>query len=197
MSLKFSIITIVRNDPAGVLRTLKSVFQQRYPHYESIVQDGASTDGTSEVLKSLEPFIDSLVIAPDTGIYNAMNTALDRATGDYLLFLNADDFFVDGDVLTRAAELIDLASDDIVTGHALRDEDGKVHTYRSDDMHWAGSTVDHQATFIRRELMQALRYDEAHKVCGDLHFFSRARKAGHRFRRIDLTIARKPIAEGD
>jgi glycosyltransferase involved in cell wall biosynthesis len=194
--IRFSVVTIVRNDPEGVLRTLRSVFAQTYRDYESIVQDGASTDGTSEILRSMEPFIDSLVIEPDRGIYDAMNRALARATGDYLLFLNADDFFVAADVLARAAEMIDPETDDIVSGHVIRDEDGKRHGYRPDSQYWAGSTADHQATFIRREVMQELRYDEAHKVCADLHFFARARKAGYGFRRFDLTVARKPFAVG-
>lgn len=194
--IRFSIITIVRNDPVGVIRTLQSVFSQTWQNYELIVQDGASTDETSDVLRSFGSWIDSLTIERDGGIYDAMNRALRRASGDYLLFLNAADFFVDSGVLARVAEVIDPAGDDILVGQAINDESGKIHRYRAPDQFWAGSTIDHQAAFIRRDLMQRLEYSTAYKIAGDLHFFTRARKEGARLRFVDLPIARKPFSVG-
>jgi glycosyltransferase involved in cell wall biosynthesis len=194
--IRFSIITIVRNDPVGVIRTLQSVFAQTWPHYELIVQDGASTDETSDILRSFGDWIDSLTVEKDGGIYDAMNRALARATGDYLLFLNAADFFVDAGVLERVAAIIDPAADDILVGQAIADETGKVHRYRRPEQFWAGSTCDHQATFIRRALMQRLRYSTQFRIAGDLHFFTRARAEGARFRHIDLPVARKPFSVG-
>lgn len=194
--VKFSVITIVRNDPTGVLRTLRSVFAQTWQNYELIVQDGASTDGTSDILHMMESWIDTLVIEPDAGIYDAMNRALRRATGDYLVFMNADDLFHDAKVLERVAAEIDPDNDDFVSGQAVRDEDGVTHRFRPPDKYWIGNTADHQATFIRREIMQELEYDLQFKVSADLHFFSRARKKGYKFRDIGIPIVRKPFAEG-
>jgi len=105
--ITFSVITIVWNDRVGATRTTQSVFSQTYPHYEVIVQDGASTDGTSEMLRSFGDWIDDLVIEEDDGIYDAMNRALARATGDYLIFMNAADYFLKPDVLERVAQMID------------------------------------------------------------------------------------------
>ena len=192
----FSIITVVRNDPVGVVRTLQSVFRQNFADYEVIVQDGASTDETSELLRRMAPWIDSLVIEPDGGIYDAMNRALMRATGDWLLFLNAADFFVNDRVLETVAARIDPEACDIFSGQAIRDEDGQVHSYRPSDQFWAGSICDHQATFIRRELMQELRYRTEYPISGDLDFFTRARKCGARFCHEPLPIARKPFSSG-
>lgn len=192
----FSIITIVRNDPVGVVRTLQSVFRQSWTDYELIVQDGASTDETSDLLRSLAHWIDDLAIEPDGGIYDAMNRALMRAQGDWLLFLNAADFFVDDDVLKTVAGMIDPENDDIFVGQAIRDEDGQIHPYRQDDQFWAGSTCDHQATFIRRSLMQSLKYREDYRIAGDLNFFTRARQSGARFRYVPQLIARKPFSVG-
>ena len=192
----FSIITIVRNDPVGVVRTLQSVFRQSWADYELIVQDGASTDETSDLLRSLAHLIDDLAIEPDGGIYDAMNRALMRARGDWLLFLNAADFFVDDDVLKTVAGRIDPETDDIVVGQTIRDEDGEIHLYRPDDQFWAGSTCDHQASFIRRPLMQSLKYREDYRIAGDLDFFTRARQSGARFRYLPLPIARKPFSVG-
>lgn len=192
----FSIITIVRNDPVGVTRTLQSVFQQRWTDYELIVQDGASTDETSDILRGFAPWIDSLTIEPDGGIYDAMNRALARATGDWLLFLNAADFFVDEHVLARVAEMLGTEEADLVVGKAIGHETGKVHQYRNPTQFWAGSTCDHQATFIRRALMQDLKYRETYRIAGDLDFFTRARKQGAQFRHVDVPIARKPFGVG-
>lgn len=192
----FSIITVVRNDPAGAVRTLQSVFSQSFADYEVIVQDGASTDETSALLRGLAPWIDKLAIEPDGGIYDAMNRALARAEGEWLLFLNAADFFVDAEVLARVAARIDPARDDIFVGQAIADETGEVHPYRAPDQFWAGSTCDHQASFIRRSLMQRLGYRTEFRIAGDLDFFSRARAEGARFRHEPLPIARKPFAVG-
>lgn len=192
----FSIITVVRNDPAGVTRTLQSVFAQSCADYQLIVQDGASTDETSDLLRRMAPMIDSLTIEPDGGIYDAMNRALARATGDWILFLNAADFFVDDTVLERVAAELGNGAQDILVGQAIRDEDGQIHPYRPPDQFWAGSTCDHQASFIRRPLMQRLKYREAYRIAGDLDFFTRARAEGARFRHIAMPIARKPFSVG-
>lgn len=192
----FSIITVVRNDPVGVTRTLQSVFRQSWTDYELIVQDGASTDETSDVLRRFAPWIDSLTIERDDGIYNAMNRALERATGDWLLFLNAADFFANDTVLETVAGKIDPENDDIFIGQAIRDEDGKIHKFRPPSQFWGGSTCDHQSSFIRRSLMQDLKYREEYRICGDLDFFTRARIQGARFRYEELPVARRPFSVG-
>ena len=194
--IRFSVITIVRNDQVGVIRTLQSVLAQTYPHVEIIVQDGASTDGTSDVLRGFGSLIDSLTIEPDHGIYDAMNRALRRATGDYCIFMNAADFFVDPTVLERVARLIDPDTDDIWAGLSLSDERGVVHRYREPDKFWLGSTCDHQASFIRTSLLQKFEHDTRYKISGDLHFFTRARQDGARFKYNDVIVARKPFAVG-
>ena len=194
--IRFSVITIVRNDVVGVIRTLKSVFEQTYENFELIVQDGASTDGTSEILLGFEDRIDDLTIEQDDGIYDAMNRALKKATGEYCIFMNAADFFFDNKVLERVAKLIDPKTDDIWAGQAIGDERGTVHKYRPPEQFWAGSTFDHQASFIRTSLMKELAYDTRYKISGDLHFFTRARKRGAQIKYDQTIIARKPFAVG-
>lgn len=194
--IRFSVITIVRNDAVGVIRTLQSVFSQTYQNFELIVQDGASTDGTSDVLRGFGDWIDHLNIEKDGGIYDAMNRALRRATGDYVIFMNAADFFLNNKVLERVAKLIDIEADDIWTGQAISDEKGKIHNYRPPHEYWAGSTFDHQATFIRTSLMKELEYDTKYKISGDLHFFTRARQNGACFKYENFVVSRKPFAVG-
>lgn len=91
--MKYSIITAVYNGEKYISRLMASVFNQSYPNIEWIVQDGGSKDGT---LDKLRPHADriKLVSEPDSGVYDAWNRALDRATGDWAIFLGADDFFM-------------------------------------------------------------------------------------------------------
>ena len=89
---KLTIITINRNNAAGLERTLRSVAGQSCRDFEYIVIDGASTDSSVEVIKGLAPvFGDRLkwVSEPDTGIYNAQNKGIRMASGQYLEFLNS------------------------------------------------------------------------------------------------------------
>ena len=155
---RFSIITVVKDDVAGVIASLRSIFSQTCPDYEVIVQDGASTDGTTEALRTFGSWIDDVESAPDGGIYEAMNTALARARGDWVQFLNAGDVFLDPGVLARVSDRL-LDRIDIFVGQAIRAEDGEVHAYLPRDMFWAGSINDHQASFVRRAPAQELGFD--------------------------------------
>lgn len=96
-----SVITVVRNDAAGLTRTLKSGSEQGRTLFEHIVIDGASTDETPAVLAALRPQIDTVVSEPDDGIYSAMNKGLCLASCDWVLFLNAGDRFASTDAIAR------------------------------------------------------------------------------------------------
>ena len=97
--MTFSIITITFQAEAVLQRTLDSVFTQTYPHIEHLIVDGASKDGTLAIAKNYQQQSDAqhnghTVIVqsePDKGIYDAMNKGLAKATGDYVVFLNAGD----------------------------------------------------------------------------------------------------------
>ena len=84
--MKLSIITINRNNAAGLEMTMKSVAAQTYKEFEYIVIDGASTDGSVEVIKKYEPQFAHLkwVSEPDSCIYNAMNKGIRMASGQAL-----------------------------------------------------------------------------------------------------------------
>lgn len=94
--MKFSIITVCYNSVATIEKTIKSVVAQNLTDIEYIVVDGASTDGTIDIIRKYEQFITKWVSEPDKGIYDAMNKGISMSTGDVIAFINSDDWYVEG-----------------------------------------------------------------------------------------------------
>jgi len=106
VEISISIITITYNAAPNLRLTLDSVARQTYPHIEHLIIDGASTDGTlamAEEYKSRSSHQVVITSEPDHGIYDAMNKGLRRATGDYLVFLNAGDSLHAADTIATVA----------------------------------------------------------------------------------------------
>ena len=101
-----SIVTVVRNGREFVEDTIVSVLSQTYENYEYIVIDGASQDGTVDVIASYSEKIKYWISEKDAGIADAFNKGYNATTGDYIIFLNADDYFVDSNVLQDVVNLI-------------------------------------------------------------------------------------------
>lgn len=105
---RFSVITatydlIERGRKDNFLKAVASVRAQTHADIEHIVVDGASTDGTTEMLNQMlaDGLFDTLISEPDQGAYDAMNRGVDAATGDFVMFLNSDDFYHDPDGLSE------------------------------------------------------------------------------------------------
>lgn len=102
--MKISVVTVVRNSIGTIEATLQSVLSQRYPDVEHIVVDGASSDGTLDIIQQYRPLVARVVSEPDQGIYDAMNKGLRLGTGEVIGFLNADDVYADNTVLSQVAK---------------------------------------------------------------------------------------------
>lgn len=105
--MKISIITATFNSGRTIRDTIESVLRQTYTDFEYIIKDGGSKDDTLAIVKEYAPqFGDRLKIvsAPDKGIYDAMNTGMQMATGDAIGILNSDDFYSSDDALLMIAE---------------------------------------------------------------------------------------------
>ena len=111
MSLTISIITAVHNNREFIADAIESVLSQRYPHIEYIVIDGASDDGTVEIIKRYEDKISKFISEPDNGIYDALNKGLKIASGDVIGFLHSDDFYSDEFVIEKIAVM--FSSEDV------------------------------------------------------------------------------------
>ena len=93
--MKISVITSAYNSAETIGDTLDSVRQQDYPSIEYIVVDGASSDGTMDIVAEYDDIVSLSISEPDGGIYDALNKGIALATGDVVGFLHSDDLFAD------------------------------------------------------------------------------------------------------
>jgi hypothetical protein len=109
-----TVITVVYNGAKYLEDTIKSVINQRYPNIEYIIIDGGSTDGTLDVIKKYEDYIDYWVSEPDEGIYEAMNKGIILSNGEWLNFMNCGDSFSSVDILSNIFTSVNLENIDLI-----------------------------------------------------------------------------------
>ncbi len=189
MPRSFSIVTNSLDDLAGLKTTAASVGEQTLFDYEWIVVDGGSQDGTRQWLDAQTDL--TWVSEPDQGIYDAMNKGLDRATGDYVIFMNAGDAFADPTVLERAWEVIQVEKEpDLLYGDSIDVLDDGIEFYRRARSHetvWLGMFTQHQAMFFHQERIGPRRYDLGFELAADYAFVAGLVAKGYLF-----TAARVP-----
>ena len=103
---KISVVTVVRNGMPFVVQTVDSVLAQDYDNLEYIVIDGGSVDGTVDIIKLRQSKIARWISERDEGIADAFNKGLALASGDYILFLNADDVLASAGIVSQVANQI-------------------------------------------------------------------------------------------
>jgi glycosyltransferase involved in cell wall biosynthesis len=179
--MKISVITVVFNHARTIAKAIESLQVQTCP-VEYIVVDGASTDGTLEILRrNLGPSA-QLISEPDAGIYDAMNKGIRMATGDVIGILNADDVYADNDVLMRVSRIMDQEDLDALYGDVefFRPEnpDKVIRRYSSARFSprriaW-GWMPAHTALFLRRSVFDAYGlYRPDFRIAGDYEFVAR------------------------
>ena len=112
--MKVSIITSCFNRAATIRDAIESVLAQDYNNIEFIVVDGASTDGSLEIVREYEDRISTIISEPDHGMYEAINKGIRVATGDVIGLLHSDDFFYDNGVVSRIAERMKITRADFL-----------------------------------------------------------------------------------
>ena len=177
--MKLSIITINRNNKDGLLKTIESVVNQTFTDYEYLVVDGASTDGSVDVIKQYQDRITYWVSEPDKGIYNAMNKGILQAKGEYCLFLNSGDWLVNNDILSKVFcedYASDILSGDIFISSGDQKEIAKSILYLQDGnvslYSLTKKSLFHPATFIKKSLFDIYGlYNEEYRIVSDWLFF--------------------------
>lgn len=181
--IKFSVITVSRNNVKTIERSINSVAIQKGVNVEHIIIDGASTDGTLEILKTFQSKFSYMVSEPDNGIYDAMNKGLHYATGDVICFLNSDDFYSSDTVFSRVAIEMERYNLDALMGDVSYFHESNpsriVRRYRSNrfspkKLAW-GWMPAHPALFLRQEVFQKVGcFRDDYRIAGDFEFIARA-----------------------
>ena len=197
--ITFSIVTITYNADNVLGKTVDSVFSQTYPHVEHVIIDGASTDDTLQVAQDYmqRSYAASngheirIVSEPDNGLYDAMNKGLRQVSGDYVLFLNAGDFFPYSEVLSNIARNVGLEGVSreklpvVLYGNTdIVDNDGRFLRHRRlqppANLSWRsfrhGMLVCHQAFYARLDIAKTVPYDCRYRFSADVDWCIRIMK---------------------
>ncbi len=184
--MKVTVITVCYNSVTTIKDTLESVAMQTHTDIEHLVIDGASKDGTLEIVRShANPQI-RLISEPDKGIYEAMNKGLTLASGEIVGFLNSDDFYADDSVLEKVASAFqdpttDACYADLV--YVTEDNCRVVRYWRSKPFTKGdfakGWCPAHPTFYVRKSVIQRLGlFDQSYKLAADVEFMMRYLERG-------------------
>jgi glycosyltransferase involved in cell wall biosynthesis len=191
-----TIITVVRNNPQGLERTILSVTNQSYDKIEYIVIDGQSSDETINVIKKFGSYINKWISESDNGIYDAMNKGINLATGDYINFMNAGDEFCNYQVCEKVFNL-SIDNPDILYGDFIAKSDcfnGECYIKaKSLTALWKGLVFSHQSVFIKTQLLKNNYFDTSLRIVADYDQLLKLFKNNYSFYYLSIPISRVSI----
>jgi glycosyltransferase involved in cell wall biosynthesis len=182
-----SIITVSFNAAEFIEQTIQSVLSQTYPHIEYIIIDGASTDGTVEIIRNYESRLAYWRSKPDRGLAHAFNLGFAQSHGDWILYLNADDFFLDHAVVEKMVPHLMLNQGaDVVYGRVMSVSREQTpaplllkpiyygNPWRWEDSRWE-AVIPHPAAFTNRSYFKKVgEFDKSCQITVDYEFYLRA-----------------------
>ncbi|MBN1558836.1 glycosyltransferase [candidate division KSB1 bacterium] len=193
--MKISVVTVCKNEARVIERTVLSVVSQTYSSVEYIIMDGRSIDGTLDVVDKYKGLC-RVYSSADSGIYDAMNRGLASATGDYIIFINAGDYFVHEDVLSKCAAFISGHDEfDVFYGNLFYYNPVTGAGWMWKPMKRRRLTMfmeclPHPATFFSRQAFERNGpFDTSFQIAGDFEWFVRGMEKNHlRYGHIDTLV---------
>jgi glycosyltransferase involved in cell wall biosynthesis len=189
-------ITVVYNRVDTIMKCMQSVWNQDYPNIEYIIIDGASTDGTLELIEDNSDKIDYYISQSDTGIYNAMNKGVTLARGRLICFMNSDDECMPH-AASRAVEIYKEKKADVICGsrelaqHGKRLFEMKYPRYAIRKSVFRYVQMFHQSTYVVPETFDVVGYfQEEYTLLADWIWESKTIDAGFKVYFSDEELAR-------
>lgn len=174
--MKISVVTAVYNRVDTIAEAIQSVGLQTYSELEHVIQDGGSSDGTLDEIARLANGTTIIVSERDTGIYDAINRGIQRATGHVIGLMHSDDFFATKCVLAKIADafadpLIDGVYGDLQYVSA-KDPTRVVRHWRAGEYNPSrlkrGWMPPHPTLYLRREVFDKHgAYDTSFSIAAD------------------------------
>ncbi|WP_282074669.1 glycosyltransferase family 2 protein [Maribacter aquivivus] len=170
-----SIITVVYNGEKYLKQTIDSVLNQSYENIEYIIVDGASTDGTLNIIEEYNDRIDTLISEPDNGLYDAMNKGIKLAKGELIGMINSDDWYeldavkliVDNYRNNPSKKIFHGDRNDVLENGTNRIK--KFHPSRSKFIYY-GMTYNHPSMFVHKSIYLKQLYNIHLKALSDYEF---------------------------
>lgn len=196
VQMKISVVTVAFNEEKNIAKTIESVLNQTTKDIEYIICDGKSTDKTAEIaesynerfsLKGIEYVVNS---EKDSGIYDAMNKGIEKATGEYICFLNAGDWFYNNEIVENVINKISASNKpDLLYGNVMFIERGVIFNFNGDENGLeTAMTVPHPSVFASAEIMKRNKFDTKYKIAADYNFVLGQKLAGKSFCKLDEII---------
>ena len=194
---KFSIITVCFNAEKEIAATIASILGQTSTDFEYIIKDGASTDRTLSIAESFAPAFAErgipfrILSQPDHGIYDAMNDALSRVQGQWVLFMNAGDLMADPDVLEMIGSGEALQTADIVYGDTIDHYDDGYLYRKALPLERMKDRLPfcHQSVYVRKPLYDEHQYSLKYRLCSDYVLFFQWYQQGKRFAHLPMVMS--------
>ena len=175
--MKFSIITVVKNEISKIGLTIKSLKNQSFKDYEHIIFDGESTDGTSEFLKKISNKKILYFRENDKGVYDALNKSFKKAKGEYLIVLHSGDFFYSKHSLNILSKFIDKNNnyDFYFSNILFYNQENKnisrvwkIPSKNDDKLNFL--KIAHTSLCVKKKISKKTFYDEKFKISADMDY---------------------------
>lgn len=193
-----TIVTVAYNAQKVIEETIRSVLDQDYPHLEYWIIDGASKDKTLSIIEKYSPYL-NYISEPDKGVYEAMNKGINKAIGEWILFMNAGDYFYSNSVIS---DFFDTEENYDKYSVLYGDAEFRLKNiaYISEASHSVSSDqympFSHQAAFTRTSIAKNVKFDLEYKIASDTAFFLRLVREGHQMKHIAKVVCSYNALEG-
>lgn len=196
-----TVITVCLNSETIITKTIESVLNQTYPNIEYIIIDGLSIDNTVTIIKNYENkfkeknFRYTWISEKDHGIYHAMSKGIMMASGSWVAFMNAGDWFYDNDVISKIFKK-DRSKFDLIYGdHEVRYDErynGFKRLQKAGPINnlFKGLVFSHQSLFTRLKLLKEIGINRnGIKIANDYRFVVQSYIEGKKFLKTDIVVA--------
>jgi len=177
---KFSIITVVKNSHKTIQKTIDSISNQNFNNFEFIVVCHISDLKTRKILAQNKKYITHLILSNDKGIYEAMNIGIKKAKGNYITFLNSDDYFLNPNILRNLYNFIIKKNfPNILYGNIIIfNKNTILRKWYSGSFSliklFFGWHPPHPSMFIKKNLLNECgAFNVSYKIAGDYEFMVR------------------------